>query len=115
MGIKQNYLYRVMPGSPRTARSPSPAAAGTYGNVTSHSARRHRAPRDRLASQPRAMGESYQTSPSSLDGVPLTDSSATVLSIRSCEKSGTSSPSTISHSPSEQRHGNEEMIPSSTP
>ncbi len=29
MGIKQNYLYRVLPPSPRTAWSPSRAAAGT--------------------------------------------------------------------------------------
>ncbi len=61
------------------------------------------------------VGAGAQTSPSPFTASRSSFSSFTVRSIRSREKSGTSRPSTISHSPSRVRHGNEEMIPSSTP
>ena len=89
MGIKQNYLYRVMPGLAEEGKG-HPGQSG-----------REVAPTKPVLAQPHGVALPLELVRPSVD--PL------------ARESGTSSPSTISHSPSAVRQGKEEMIPSSTP
>ena len=104
--IKQNYLYRVMPGladeglvvksGPRVARARRAAAPTPL-------------PTRRVGGSPRT-----DTQSRSLTASRSSVSSAADASIRSREKASISSPSTIVHSPFAHVHGKLEMMPSGT-
>jgi Zn-dependent peptidase ImmA (M78 family) len=106
--------YRALAGRPVRAREPLPGARdGAPFDVEAKAYGSPRRPLVLLVARP--VATSAHTSPSWRTASRSSLSSATVRSIRSREKSGTSRPSTISHLPPAQRHGNEETSPSSTP
>ena len=131
MGIKQNYLYRVMPGLAEQGlvaksgrgwhmREPEPAAEGARPDEPHDGGSRHegrrpsrrpgrtRRPRQLIA--PRRSGDEAQL----LDRVALLGELRRDASIRSRENSSISRPCTTVHSPSCVVHGKHEMSPSGT-
>ncbi len=120
MKIKPNYLYRVLGDLEKEGRVKKKGRQyyprlelSRYGSAYCFTKRGRPARRAGLFH--RCCQPWTQTRPSWLTASRSSRSSATLASIRWREKSGTSSPSTIDHSPPAQVQGKPEMIPSSIP